>query len=242
MSQLVNYSIIEAGLRALADKAHESAVAQAEGKPIPCGLSEGDMELVALLTAMMNDTQANKGRCAHEMGKSISSFEKYVHDGKIPEGIHDQFGHEKKWNKSLIRYFANKKAFMMRRVIQLPKYDWSIVCFIGYQPPDANEICHALSDIGCNGNPLSEAYEHLTKESVDRGLTYSSLSERRSVLAIGKCESDGSIINTIGHELLHVVAHICEQDGIDMLSEEPCYMMGSLCEKFFDVSSVNNVN
>lgn len=31
MSQLVNYSIIEAGLRALADKAHESAVAQAEG-------------------------------------------------------------------------------------------------------------------------------------------------------------------------------------------------------------------
>jgi hypothetical protein len=25
-------------------------------------------------------------------------------------------------------------------------------------------------------------------------------------------------------------------------NEEPCYMMGSLCEKFFDVSSVNNVN
>lgn len=91
-----------------------SAVAQAEGKPIPCGLSEGDMELVALLTAMMNDTQANKGWCAHEMGKSISSFEKYVHDGKIPEGIHDQFGHEKKWNKSLIRYFANKKAFFRK--------------------------------------------------------------------------------------------------------------------------------
>ena len=112
--KLVNYSIIEAGLRALADKAHESAVAQAEGKPIPCGLSEGDMELVALLTAMMNDTQANKGWCAHEMGKSISSFEKYVHDGKIPEGIHDQFGHEKKWNKSLIRYFANKKAFFRK--------------------------------------------------------------------------------------------------------------------------------
>ena len=53
------------------------------------------------------------------------------------------------------------------------------------------------------------------------------------MIAIGECESDGSIINTIGHELLHVVAHICEQDGIDMLSEEPCYMMGMLCEKFF---------
>ena len=69
MSQLVNYSIIEAGLRALADKAHESAVAQAEGKPIPCGLSEGDMELVALLTAMMNDTQATKGWCRARNGQ-----------------------------------------------------------------------------------------------------------------------------------------------------------------------------
>ena len=84
--------------------------------------------------------------------------------------------------------------------------------------------------------------QQLPKQRADRGLTYSNLAERRSVLAIGECESDGSIINTIGHELLHVVAHICEQDGIDMLSEEPCYMMGSLCEKFFDVSSVNNVN
>ena len=77
--------------------------------------------------------------------------------------------------------------------------------------------------------------QQLPKQRADRGLTYSNLAERRSVLAIGKCDSDGSIINTIGHELLHVVAHICEQDGIDMLSEEPCYMMGSLCEKFFKV-------
>ena len=124
---------------------------------------------------------------------------------------------------------------MIRRIIDLPKYEWSIVCFIGYQPTDADEIYHVLSGIGCNGNPLSEAYEHLIKESVDRGLTYSNLSERKSVLAIGECESDASIINTIGHELLHVVAHICEQDGIDMMIEEPCYIMGSLCEQFFRV-------
>ena len=123
---------------------------------------------------------------------------------------------------------------MIRRVIELQKYDWSILCFIGYHPPDVDEICHALSDIGCNGNPLSEAYEHLTKQSADIGLTYSNLAQRRSVLAIGKGNA-ASIINTIGHELLHVVAHICEQDEIDTMSEEPCYMMGSLCEQFFKV-------
>lgn len=104
-----------------------------------------------------------------------------------------------------------------------------------------------MDAIGGNRNALSNLATQLNCtegqiQSADRGLTYSNLSERRSVLAIGECKSDGSIINTIGHEILHVVAHICEQDGIDMLSEEPCYIMGSLCEKFFDVSSVNNVN
>lgn len=74
---------------------------------------------------------------------------------------------------------------MMRREIYLPKYEWSIVCFIGYQPPDAEEICHALSDIGCNGNPLTEAYEHLTKESVDRGLTYSTYQKEGVCLPSG---------------------------------------------------------
>lgn len=114
MSQLINYRIIEAGLRSLADKAKESAEAQEQGKPIPCGLSETDLTLIELLIAMMNDTQANKGWCANELGKSVSSFEKYVASGKIPDGIHDQFGHEKKWNKALIRFFANKKAFVRR--------------------------------------------------------------------------------------------------------------------------------
>lgn len=114
MSQLINYRIVEAGLRALSDQVHESVVAQEQGKPIPCGLSETDLTLVELLIAMMNDTQANKGWCANELGKSVSSFEKYVASGKIPDGIHDQFGHEKKWNKALIRFFANKKAFIRK--------------------------------------------------------------------------------------------------------------------------------
>lgn len=93
MSQLVNYSIIEAGLRALADKAHESAVAQAEGKPIPCGLSENDMELVALLTAMLNDTQANKagvptkwGNQSHPL-RSMYTMARYLKASTTSSGM-----------------------------------------------------------------------------------------------------------------------------------------------------------
>lgn len=79
-----------------------------------------------------------------------------------------------------------------------------------------------------------EAYGHLSKDSGDRGLTYSNVRERRSVVAVGKSLDRASIMNTIGHELLHVVAHICNNDEIDMQSEEPCYIMGELCERLFN--------
>ena len=123
---------------------------------------------------------------------------------------------------------------MMRRVIQLPRYEWSIACFIWYTANDTDEICHALENIGCNDHSLESAYKHLSLSSDERGLTYSNVGKRESVVAVGASDNKGSIINTIGHELLHVVAHICDNDGIEMQSEQPCYIMGELCEKIFE--------
>lgn len=123
---------------------------------------------------------------------------------------------------------------MIRYEIYLAQYGWSVLCFIGYTANNTNEICCALDDIDCNGESLTEAYGHLLKDSNDRGLTYSNVKERRSVVAIGKSSDHASIVNTIAHELFHVVVHICSHDGIDLQSEKPCYIMGELCEKIFN--------
>lgn len=103
---------------------------------------------------------------------------------------------------------------------------------MGYDRDDAAEICDALEAIGCRREAVMEAYHHLTLGSAERGLTYSNVAERKSVVAVGASDA-ADVVNTIGHELLHVVAHICEKDGIDMLSEEPCYILGQLCEDLF---------
>lgn len=122
---------------------------------------------------------------------------------------------------------------MIVRDISLRRYGWSVICFIGYRPCDCERICSELREIGCGEKALDEAYIHLSKGSGDRGLTYSNIGDRKSIVAVGLSDDEGSIVNTIGHELLHVVAHICEEEKIDMLGEEPCYMMGSLCESVF---------
>lgn len=120
---------------------------------------------------------------------------------------------------------------MTRSEISLGRYEWSVTCFIGYDEEDVDEICNALEVIGCEVDALLEARRHLAKDSDERGLTYSNVRLRQSVVAIGRSPSHASMANTIGHELFHVVAHVCGSDGIDIQSEEPCYIIGELCEK-----------
>ena len=123
---------------------------------------------------------------------------------------------------------------MIKSEIHLEKYEWSVLCFIGYTADNTYEICHALENIGCNGHSLESAYMHLSLSSDERGLTYSNVGKRESVVAVGASDNKGNLVNTIGHELLHVVAHICDNDGIEMQSEHPCYIMGELCQKIFE--------
>lgn len=123
---------------------------------------------------------------------------------------------------------------MIRRKIYLEQYRWSVKCFIGYTIDDTDEICCSLEEIGCNGYSLEAACRHLSLASDERGLTYSNVGKRESVVAVGASDNKGSLVNTIGHELLHVVAHICDNDGIEMHSEQSCYIMGELCEQIYE--------
>lgn len=125
---------------------------------------------------------------------------------------------------------------MIKRDIWLREYDWCVVLHIGYTMRDAVIICSELEAIGCKGSALADAHKHLLSGSNDSGLTYSNVQRRVSVVAVGASERQCSVANTIGHELFHVVAHICEQDDIDMLGEKSCYIMGRLCEDVFNVT------
>lgn len=122
---------------------------------------------------------------------------------------------------------------MTARRIVLDKYDWEARLFVGYEREDAACLCQELAAIGCRDEALRSAYAHLSSGGEGSGLTYSNVRERVSVVAVGASAERGDMANTMGHELLHVVAHICGQDGIGMQGEEACYMMGELCEGVF---------
>ena len=102
--------------------------------------------------------------------------------------------------------------------------------FYGLESSDTDEVCNSLVQIGCTEKAVESAREHCLRGIPNTGLTYSNLAGRKSVVAISRTTSEYEFVNTATHEMFHVVTHICESLGIDLKDEEPCYMMGWLCQ------------
>lgn len=119
---------------------------------------------------------------------------------------------------------------MISQEIYLEKYDWTVLVYYGTVQEDADEVCDTLVNIGCTENAVNGAREHFLHGSENAGLTYSNVADRKSVVAISRTTSEHEFVNTVTHEMFHVVCHICDALSIDLNSEEPCYMMGWLCQ------------
>lgn len=100
------------------------------------------------------------------------------------------------------------------------------------QNGDLDKICSILKDCGCDSNVIKDASALL--EGRDTGFTFSNTEEKFSLVIIGRASSRKQLINSCTHELYHVVSHICENEGIDMVGEEPCYLMGWLCQEIIN--------
>lgn len=119
---------------------------------------------------------------------------------------------------------------MIRQDVYLEKYDWDVmVCHVSCKE-DADEAMDLLSSVGCKGKPLLDAYDHISVDGMNKGLTYTNVDKRVSVVIISKASSEGEYINSLAHEMFHVVAHVCGFLGLDMQGEEPCYLMGWLLQ------------
>ena len=119
---------------------------------------------------------------------------------------------------------------MTEQEIYLERYDWTVHLIYDARSKDAEYIKRCLRDLGCSGVPLEDAYNLVLEGEANKGLTYSNISIRKTFVVIGWTSSKGEYVNSISHEMLHVVSHICEANMITQGSEEACYMMGGLMQ------------
>lgn len=122
---------------------------------------------------------------------------------------------------------------MIRHELYIEKYDWLLHCYFAVDCYYANEIIDSLIDIDCKGDYLFRAAKNLECGNIDNGLTYSNMRIGESVMVVGLTTSASEFLNSLSHELHHVVCHICSAKGIDIESEEAAYLIGDIAQMLF---------
>lgn len=126
---------------------------------------------------------------------------------------------------------------MIHQHLTLEKFDnWEVDIYYGVTHWEVDEIMVRLHEIGCDAMTARKAYDNMTSNNLNTGLTYSNFRKGKSVMVIGVSENREQFANTLTHEQLHLVAHISKVYYIDMYGEEICYLIGDIAQRMYRIS------
>lgn len=95
-------------------------------------------------------------------------------------------------------------------------------------------ILSDLNSLECNEAIYRKAKLHLRRGDLDTGLTYTNKRYRRSIVVVGISSSPAQFLNSLEHELRHLVDDISDACGVDTHGEEVAYLTGDLNALLFD--------
>lgn len=130
---------------------------------------------------------------------------------------------------------------MIHWVTYLDKQKWRLSVYIVENCGEGNDVLEELASVGCRGRELADASAEVRRCGLNIGLTYSVASLRNTIMMIGLQDDLSEFVNTMCHEKHHLVAHICQADGIDMTTEESAYISGDVGELLYDCLRKINV-
>lgn len=125
---------------------------------------------------------------------------------------------------------------MIRQVFRLSKYDWLVEVYYDSTCQSFQYLAERLKRLGCKNQDLREAYENLTSCKKNTGITYSNFVKRKTIMILARTISSAEFANTYEHERGHLEMHIVQSFGIDMFSEEQCYLRGAIAQKMHPVA------
>lgn len=115
---------------------------------------------------------------------------------------------------------------MISSKVYIDQYDWEFEIFYAVDCYWAEKIVSKMKQIGAPVKNLLAAYKNMAACKLDRGLTYSNMDDRISIVVIGLTTNQAEFMDSFSHEIRHLTNHICRASGIDTYGEESCYLTG----------------
>lgn len=124
---------------------------------------------------------------------------------------------------------------MIAETIYIDKYGWTLKLFVAVTKYDVERIVDNVERTGANDVLVQRVRDNLMRGNVDTGFTYSNRRTRESVMVIGKTSSAREEMNSVSHEIRHLVDDIASTDGLAIRGEEVAYLTGDISASIYDV-------
>lgn len=115
---------------------------------------------------------------------------------------------------------------MKYQEFEIPKYDWKVYAFYDTTANDIDDIMMCLYDLKCTSPIAKQAYDNVSKNEKNTGLTFSK--NRKTCIVLGRASDKPNFAHTFCHEIGHCAMHIAKEYNIDPYGEELAYIIGGL--------------
>lgn len=112
---------------------------------------------------------------------------------------------------------------------------WDILFLFSFDIYDLERIVDALLWADAPNSIVSQVSENVSAERLNEGFCYSNPALRRTVYAVGKASSGPQVLDSIVHEIIHIVQHIGQEDGLDPYGESIAYLGGNISREISDI-------
>lgn len=122
---------------------------------------------------------------------------------------------------------------MLNYKFNIIDYNWEVEVYYHITHYEIDTIVSKLKELACKGNELISAKRSLISNSLNTGMIYSNYNKRSSIIIVVNTSTPAEFLNSVTHEVYHLVSHICDADVIDRRSEEAAYLMGDVIRTMY---------
>ena len=125
---------------------------------------------------------------------------------------------------------------LLAQDFDLEDWNWKVRVFYIVDTIPIDFVLEELESIGSTADDLEAATLTLDGNLENKGLTFSNVFTRESIIVIGVTSCPAEFQHTYDHEKLHLAMHIAREDKIDPYSEELAYLVGDIGYNMFPVA------
>ena len=127
---------------------------------------------------------------------------------------------------------------MLAQEFLLKKWNWLVRVFYVVDSIPIKFITEELEAIDCSKKDIEEAVLVLDSGEDNKGITYSNVNTKESIIVIGKTSCPAQFAHSYDHEKLHLAMHIARENNIDPYSEDLAYLIGDIGFEMFKVAKL----